>query len=51
MSRKSPSVKRYVVKLEPEGRDRLEAMLRKGKHRAQALALSHASFSAAIGRH
>ena len=37
MARKSPSVKRYVVRLEPEERERLEAMLRKGKHRAQVL--------------
>lgn len=37
MGRKSPSVKRYVVRLEPEERERLEGMLRKGKHRAQAL--------------
>jgi len=37
MPRKSPSVKRYVVRLEPEERERLEGMLRKGKHRAQAL--------------
>ena len=37
MARKSPSVKRYVVRLEPEERERLEAMLRKGKHRAQIL--------------
>ena len=37
MAGKSPLVKRYVVRLEPEERDRLEAMLRKGKHRAQAL--------------
>ena len=37
MAGKSPLVKRYVVRLEPEKRDRLEAMLRKGKHRAQAL--------------
>jgi hypothetical protein len=37
MARKSPSVKRYVVRLAPEERERLEAMLRKGKHRAQAL--------------
>jgi hypothetical protein len=34
---KSPSVKRYVVRVEPEERERLEAMVRKGKHRAQAL--------------
>lgn len=37
MAGKSPSVKRYVVRLEPEERKRLEGMLRKGKHRAQAL--------------
>ena len=37
MSGKSPLVKPYVVRLEPEERDRLEGMLRKGKHRAQAL--------------
>ena len=37
MAAKSPSVKRYVVRLEPEERERLEAMLRKGKQRAQAL--------------
>jgi len=37
MSRKSPTVKRYVVRLEPEERERLEAMERRGKHRAQAL--------------
>jgi len=37
MARKSPSVKRYVVRLETEERERLEAMLRKGKHRAQVL--------------
>jgi Homeodomain-like domain len=37
MARKSPSVKRYVVRLEPEERDRLEAMLRKGKQRAPVL--------------
>ena len=30
-------MKRYVVRLEPEERERLEAMVRKGKHRAQAL--------------
>ena len=29
MAGKSPLVKRYVVRLEPEERDRLEAMLRK----------------------
>jgi hypothetical protein len=37
MARKSPSVKRCVVRLDPEKRERLEAMLRKGKHRAQAM--------------
>lgn len=37
MAGKSPSVKRYVVRLEPEERERLEAMVRKGKHRTQAL--------------
>jgi hypothetical protein len=37
MSGESPLVKRYVVRLEPEERDRLEGMLRKGKHRAHAL--------------
>jgi hypothetical protein len=37
MADKSPSVKRYVVRLGPEERGRLEAMVRKGKHRAQAL--------------
>jgi hypothetical protein len=37
MAGKSPSVKRYVVQLEPEERERLEGMLRKGKHRAQTL--------------
>jgi len=35
MAAKSPSVKRYVVRLEPAERERLQAMLRKGKHRAQ----------------
>ena len=37
MPRKSPSGKRYGVRLEPEEREPLEGMLRKGKHRAQAL--------------
>ena len=37
MAGKSPSVKRYVVQLEPEERERLEGMLRKGEHRAQAM--------------
>jgi homeodomain-containing protein len=37
MAGKSPLVKRYVVRLEPEERDRLEAMLRKGKQRAPVL--------------
>lgn len=37
MARKSPSVKRYVVWLAPAARERLEGMVRKGKHRAQAL--------------
>jgi Homeodomain-like domain len=37
MAGKSPSVKRYVVRLGAEERERLEAMLRKGKHRTQGL--------------
>ena len=37
MAWKSPSVKRYVVRLEPDERERLAAMLRKGKQRAQIL--------------
>ena len=37
MAGKSPSVKRYLVRLEPQERERLEGMLRKGEHRAQAL--------------
>ena len=37
MARKSPSVKRYVVRLSEEERTRLEAMIRKGKSAAQML--------------
>jgi hypothetical protein len=37
MARKSPSAKRYVVRLEPEERERLEGRLPRGKHRAQVL--------------
>ena len=37
MAWKSPSVKRYIVRLEPDERERLAAMLRKGKQRAQIL--------------
>lgn len=37
MAGKSASVKRYVVRLEPDEREHLEAMLRKGKQRAQVL--------------
>ena len=37
MARKSPSVKRYVVRLSEEERTRLEAAIRKGKSAAQML--------------
>jgi hypothetical protein len=37
MAGKPPSVKRYVVRLEPDERERLAAMLRKGTQRAQVL--------------
>jgi hypothetical protein len=37
MAAKPRASKRYVVKLDREERERLEAMLRKGKHRGQAL--------------
>ena len=37
MAGQSPSVKRYVVRLEPDERERLAAMLRKGKQRAPVL--------------
>ncbi len=37
MAATSPSVKRYVVRLDLDERERLEGLLRKGKHRGQAL--------------
>ena len=37
MAGKPRSVKRYVMRLEPDERERLAAMLRKGTQRAQAL--------------
>ena len=37
MAAKAPSVKRYVVRLSAEERQRLEAMIRKGKSPAQRL--------------
>lgn len=37
MAGKPPSVKRYVVRLEPDERERLAAMLRKRTQRAQVL--------------
>ncbi len=37
MAAKTPSVKRYVVRLSAEERRQLEAMIRKGKSAAQRL--------------
>ena len=37
MAGRPPSLKRYAVRLEPDERERLAAMLRKGKQRAQVL--------------
>ena len=37
MAAKTPSVKRYVVRLSAEERQQLEAMIRKGKSAAQRL--------------
>ena len=37
MAKKEIAVKKYVVRLSAEERERLEAMVRAGKHSAQAL--------------